>query len=260
MIISRSFKFKFFFLLLPIFLLAAIPSSATIQRNFCRECKIPTAVDATQCQQCNSALNLCLECGTENPVSADFCKKCHNPLAEMRVLTSIDTETRENLKLGKSERAELERELMKINYLLEKTPENVERLLFRKGKILHMMNFYSREAMIWKEYLAVFPNTRKKSIIRIYLSEALRKWGFLFYQQKKVASATELLIEATEVNSVNKEAWLWLGRLSMESKDKATARKAYLKALEIEPGEKVAIHYLRRLKVNIPAELMKRNN
>jgi tetratricopeptide (TPR) repeat protein len=251
---------KLFVVLFAFILFAFSDLSAAIQRNFCRDCQIVTEVDAVRCPQCDAPLNLCLDCGHENPVNVDFCKECHAPLAEMRVLSSIDPETRKELKLGKSERAELEKELVKLNYLLEKNPENLEKLLFRKGKILHRMEFFSREAMVWKEYLRLFPDTSKKSFIRIYLSEALRKWGYLFYSQKKIASATELIAESTRVNEMNKEAWEWLGRLSMETKDLETAKEAYLKALQIEPGNKTSIHFLRKLGVKIPEELKKGSN
>lgn len=232
-------------------------ANAQIQRNMCRECQAITEPDATHCPKCQAPLNLCLDCGTANPANVDFCQKCNAPLAEMRVLGSIDPETRKELKLGRSERAELEKELLKLNYLLEKNPENKEKLLFRKGKILHRMEFYSQEAILWREYLQLYPETAKKSFIQIYLSEALRKWGFLFYNQKKIASATELIGEATEVNPANKEAWQWLGRINMENNSPDEARAAYLKALTLEPGDRNIIHFLRKLKADIPAELLK---
>ena len=235
-----------------------IVANAQIQRNMCRECQAITEIDATHCPECQAPLNLCLDCSTANPANADFCIKCNAPLAEMRVLSSIDPETRKELKLGKSERAELEKELLKINYMLEKKPDDSEKLLFRKGKILHRMEFFSQEAIVWREYLQRWPKTPKKSFIQFYLSEALRKWGFLFYQQKNIASATELISEATEVNPVNKEAWQWLGRISMESGNNEKAKEAYLKSLAVEPGDKTAIHFLKKLKADIPFNLLKK--
>lgn len=229
-------------------------------RNFCHDCKILTAPDAIRCPQCNKPLNPCLECGHLNPVNLDFCENCNLPLAEMRVLNSIDPETREKLKLGKSDRAMLELELTKLNNLIKTNPENLERLLFRKGKILHMMNFYSREAMLWKEYLQLYPQTSKKSFIRHYLSEALRKWGYLFYQQKKKNKAAELFSEATQANSLNKEAWQWLGRVKMEQNQNQEAANAYLQALKIEPGNDEIIHFLRKLKTPIPEKLLEAKN
>jgi len=231
--------------------------NAQIQRNMCRECQAVTEPDATHCPECGEPLNLCLDCGTANPANVDFCQKCNAPLAEMRVLGSIDPDTRKELKLGRSERAELEKDLLKLNYLLEKNPEDKEKLLFRKGKILHRMEFFSQEALLWREYLQLFPQTSKKAFIQIYLSEALRKWGYLFYSQKKIASASELLGEATEVNPANKDAWQWLGRINMESNAREEARAAYLKALALEPGNPDIIHFLRKLKADIPTELLK---
>ncbi len=254
MTISLSFKriFACFVIFQLLFLVAGFASA---QRNFCRECQVVTDVAATHCPECGLPLNLCLDCNTANPVNVDHCINCNASLAEMRVLGSIDEETRERLKLGQSERAELEKELMKLNYLLEQNPDEIEKLLFRKGKILHRMDFYSQEAQLWKEYLRLFPETNRKAFIKIYLSEALRKWGYLFYQQKNFVRARQLFKEASEANAANKEAWQWLGRISMESKDKETARQAYMQALELEPGNKTLIHFLRRLNVKVPEEL-----
>ncbi|MEW6710514.1 MAG: zinc ribbon domain-containing protein [Candidatus Riflebacteria bacterium] len=257
MIISSRFELIRFLVVIALIFSLNSFSEAAPQRNMCRECQIATDVDATHCPECGTPINLCLDCGTPNPANADFCIKCNAPLAEMRVLNSIDPEVRKELKLGKSERAELEKELMKIGYLLEKSPDQAEKLLFRKGKILHQMEFYSQEAMVWREYLQKFPKTSKKSFVKIYLSEALRKWGFLFYRQKNIASATELISEATETNPMNKEAWQWLGRISMENQQNDLAKEAYLKALAIEPGDKTSIHFLKKLKAEIPADLLK---
>ncbi|MGM0598608.1 MAG: tetratricopeptide repeat protein [Candidatus Rifleibacteriota bacterium] len=264
MITIKRFN-KFVFCLISIFVFSVLFNNASsamkgVARNFCHDCKILTKPDAVRCPQCDKPLNPCLECGYLNPVNLDFCEKCNLPLAEMRVLNSIDPETRKKLKLGKSDRAVLERELNKLNNLIEKNPENLERLLFRKGKILHMMEFHSREAMLWKEYLKLYPKTAKKSFIQIYLSEALRKWGYLFYKQQNKKQAAKLFIDATEANPLNSKAWQWLGRIKMEQNQNQQAANAYLEALKIEPGNNEIIHFLRKLKKPVPEKLLKSKN
>jgi tetratricopeptide (TPR) repeat protein len=255
MIIFSNFKKKFSFALLFAFLSLALVINASVQRNICRECQTITAIDATHCPNCNAPLNLCLDCGTANPVNEDYCINCNAPLAEMRVLGSIDEETRERLKLGKSTRAELEKELIKLNHLIEKQPEDLEKLMFKKGKILHRMKFYSRESIHWQDFLRLFPETSKKTFVQIYLSEALRKWGYLFYQQGKKKQACELFEQSATTNRANKKAWQWLGRTHMELKNMTAAKDAYLNALITEPGDKTSLHFLRKLGAKIPEDL-----
>ncbi len=253
-----SCRFKSLILAVILVSLSVFGAQAQIQRNMCRECQAITEVDATHCPDCNAVLNLCLECKTPNPINLDFCMKCNAPLAEMRVLNSIDEETREKLKLGRSERAELERELMRINFQLEKNPEKAEQLLFRKGKVLHRMDFFSQEAQTWRAYLEKYPETPRKLMIKIYLADALRKWGYLFYSQKNITRALELIKEATEVNPASQDAWQWLGRIYMEKNQNEEAKEAYMNALKAEPGDKTSIHFLKKLKVSIPQELLKK--
>ncbi|HNW11192.1 MAG TPA: tetratricopeptide repeat protein, partial [Candidatus Rifleibacterium sp.] len=60
----------------------------------------------------------------------------------------------------------------------------------------------------------------------------------------------------TEANAMDAEAWSWLGRVKMEAGKNDEAKAAYLKSLEANPGDKVAINFLKRLKATIPAELL----
>ncbi len=226
------------------------------QRNICYECKAINASDSFKCKDCNIALNLCLDCNTENSANADYCSKCNAPLAEMRILGRIDAKTREDLKLGKSDRAQIDKELMKIAYLLEKEPERGEKLMYNRSKLLHRMDFHSREAESWREFLEKFPESPKKSVAKVYLSEALRKWGFLFFTQGNKESAMALFKEAVEENPMNTEAWQWVGRVNMEAGKYSEATAAYLKGLEATPGNSTCIHFLRKLKANIPANLL----
>jgi tetratricopeptide (TPR) repeat protein len=233
-----------------------VTAGAYAQRNICYECKTINASDSIKCKECNIPLNLCLDCGTENPANADYCSKCNAPLAEMRVLGRIDQKTREELKLGQSERARIDKELMKISYLLEKNPENGEKLIFKRSMLLHRMDFFSREAESWREFLKKYPDSKKKSVANAYLSEALRKWAFLFYNQKNRESSLALYNEAVQANPMNNEAWEWIGRIQMEAGKNSEAAAAYMKALEASPGSKTPIHFLKKLKVSIPDELL----
>lgn len=226
------------------------------QRNICYDCKAINASDSYKCKDCSTALNLCLDCNTENIATADYCSKCNAPLAEMRVLGRIDAKTREELKLGKSDRAQIDKELMKIDYILAKQPERGEKLMYNRSKLLHRMGFHSREAESWREFLEKFPESPKKSVAKAYLSEALRKWGFLFFTQGNKESAMALFKEAVDANPMNTEAWQWVGRLNMESGKTNEAITAYMKGLEATPGDKTCIHFLRRFKADIPANLL----
>jgi len=194
-----------------------------------------------------------------NPVGANFCEgeDCAEPLAEMRVLGQIDEETRKELRLGESERAQLDRELQSIDYLLEQDPAKAKILLFRRARIFQQMNFPAKEATAWKEYLEKFPDTKKKSIIVVFLSEALRKWGYLFYMQDNKEAALDKFEAAVAANAANAEAWLWVGRMKGEAKENKASADAYMKALEADPGNKTAISFLRKLKRQIPAALLK---
>lgn len=237
-------------------LLAALPSWAI--RVICPQCSTIAELTDETCKKCKYELNKCLKCGTLNPVSADFCEgeDCAEPLAEMRLLGRIDEETRKELRLGQSERAQLDRELQSIDYLLEKDPSKAGKLLFRRARIYQQMDFPAKEAVAWQEYLQKFPDTKKKSIITVFLSEALRKWGYLFYSQGDKETALAKYVAATAANPANAEAWLWVGRMKSEAKDNKAAADAYLKALEAEPGNKTAIHFLRKFKRQIPAALL----
>ncbi len=249
---SKPQQLRIFMLFAVLFCLFS-SSSAFAQRNICYECKTINKADASICKSCTLALNLCLDCNTENPADRDYCSKCNASLAEMRILGRIDPKTREDLKLGQSERAKIEKELMKIGYLLEKNPEDEEKLLYKRAMLLHRMNFFSREAETWREFLTKFPESKKKSAANAYLSVALRKWGYLLFSQKNKEGATALFVEATQANPMNYDAWNWLGRVKMEAGQREEAKAAYMKSLEANPGEKTAIHFLRNLKAKIPA-------
>ncbi|MBI3038442.1 tetratricopeptide repeat protein [bacterium] len=234
------------------------PTSTWAIKNLCSDCGFQAKENETICSKCSKPLNKCLGCGFLNRVLADYCQKCFLPMAEMRILGSIASETRDELRLGESERAQLDRELQKLSFLIEKFPDKSEIYLYRQAKIFKRMNFSAKEAKAWEEYLAKFPQTSHKPEITLFLSEALRKWGYLFYQQGEKEKALEKFLGAAKTNPMNSEAWIWVGRLRNEKKELGLAGDAYLEALKANPGDKIAIHFLKSLKKVIPPELLKR--
>lgn len=234
-------------------LLLAGPAQAL--KNVCPDCGTTAALTDLACKKCNRTLNQCLSCETENPVEADYCQTCFEPLAGMRVLSTIASDVRDELRLGESERAVLERELGRLRFLLENDPAKRKVYLFRQAKILKQMGFIAQEAAAWQAFLEEFPNTPKQRMIEAFCSEALRKWGYLFFAQKQKAQAMEKFREATRLNPLNHEAWQWIGRLHSEAKEYQAAGDAYLEALKAKPGDSTSIHFLRGLKRAIPPEL-----
>ena len=178
---------------------------------------------------------------------ADFCASCSLPLAESRILQTIASGTRQELRLGQSKRAILDRELQKLNYLLEVEPQNKEQILFRKAKTLRQMKFSAREAQTWKSFLQEFPTSRRAVIAKVYLSEALRRWSYLYYEQKNLEKALERLQEAVVANPANGEGWSWLSRVFFETDQKQEAEKAAREALKYLPNDETALYVLRRL-------------
>lgn len=226
-------------------------------KNVCRNCRIMAETTDTLCKNCNKPLNQCLECKTENPVENNFCLRCGEPLAEMRVLSTIDEELREELKLGQSDRAQLESELSKLRNQLSISPEKAEIYQYRIAKIYKGMKFFAREAQEWQDYLNKFPENRRKNRVKAYLSEALRQWGYLFYQQRQKENALEKFTESVAMNPLNFEAWMWVGRVNQELKRNPEAGEAYLSALKAQPGNGMAMKFLKNLKKDFPKELRK---
>lgn len=249
----------FIALVIAVFFLSmtAYAAQMTAGRNICRVCNTICAVDARACPECDTPLNLCLDCNTQNPATFDNCETCQAPLANMRVLATIDAEVREQLRLGQSERAVIDKELGKVDYRLKTGTGDRENLLFTKAKLLNSMKFYSRESEAWRTFLNEFPNSDQSSYAEVNLSEALRKWAYLLYTQKNITEAITLLHDATQTNPMNSLAWHWLGRLQRESGETAQAAESYLQSLKAEPGNRMAIGALRSMKVDIPKELLK---
>ena len=250
---------RFFFFILFLALVTGFSGTQAVFaiRNICDDCgQVAEPTDVT-CSKCDEPLNVCLACETLNEVAADFCVKCSEDLAYMRVLATIDPETRDELRLGQSDRARLERSLARLNHLIEKDPDNAEAYLYRRAKVYQQMEFWSGEAKAWADFLSKYPDSTKKSRIQSFQSEALRKWGCLFYQQGQKAEAGEKFVQAAKINPMNTEAWLWAGRYAMEEGKKEAASEYYLNGLKSSPGNKTALHFLRQLKKGVPADLQK---
>ena len=77
-----------------------------------------------------------------------------------------------------------------------------------------------------------------------------------FFQQNQKEAALKKFQEATEANPLNAEAWLWVGRTTMEQGQSGAAGDSYLQALKAEPGNKTAITFLRKLKRAFPKDLL----
>jgi tetratricopeptide (TPR) repeat protein len=234
-----------------------VGSSLWAIRNICDACHGRAEIHDVRCPACQAPLNKCLECGKENQVKSDYCTQCAEPLAEMRLLAKIDDDLRAELQLGKSDRAQLERELGRLQFQLGRDPGREEIYLYRIAKIYKSMKFYAREAQLWEDFIRKFPESPKKSRVRAFLSEATRQWGYLFYQQKQIPQAMEKFQRAAQINPLNDDAWMWIARLHSEQKRFKDAAEAYLNALRAHPGHPQALSFLRGLKRTAPAELRK---
>lgn len=259
MIITYRCKCSFVLVTVMLCLLSgAVFADGLIGRNICRECRTITEPDARECPECSTSLNFCLDCNLANKVNEDYCENCFAPMAQMRVLSSIPEEQRQELRLGQSKHALIDKELGRIRFLLQKGGHDRESLLFAKGQLLNHKNFHSRESMLWRKFLEEFPDSDNSETARMYLSESLRKWAYLFYQQKNASATIDLLKESVEADSTNTEAFLWLGRVYYENEMSQQAGDAYLNALKTDPGNQNAIHFLRQLKRSVPSNLLKK--
>lgn len=202
------------FLCLAVFMLALTSVEGFNWRNVCENCDYINQPSDTLCQSCQRPMNHCLKCGTDNRIDADYCVKCAAPLAEMRVLGSIEPEVREQLKLGESPRAQAELDIKRLAYLMTIDPDNTEKYTHELGLRYQQINFFSRESETWRAFIKDFPDSQHISTIKQYASESLRKWGYLMYEQGRYSKAVELLNEALQMNPDNKTARSWLGHAS----------------------------------------------
>ncbi|EKD81622.1 MAG: hypothetical protein ACD_39C01722G0001 [uncultured bacterium] len=213
-----------------VFLLIFSVASAFAGRNVCDKCKWIGTPDARICESCQSPLNLCLDCMHENEVKADYCVKCGMPMAEMRVLGSIDPDLRRELRLGESVRARAELDIQRLKYLMQINPENAEEYSFDLAMRHREIHFYSRESQLWLAFLERYPNSEKVSLVKSYASDSLLKWAYLMYGQEMFTVAIELLNESLRLNPGNSEARLWLGNTYKALGQAGEAAKAFRQA------------------------------
>lgn len=225
--------------LLLAFLFLLVPVVQAFQ-NVCPVCRTLADLEDVVCRKCLWQLNQCLVCGTSNPVSANFCAQCDNALAPSRILATIDPEVRAKLKLGASPRALLERDLTRLQHLLEVGRGDPEEILFQIGLTLKKMEFAAREASVWADFLARFPASPKAEEAAKLRADALFRWGALFYQQGDLEAAEERFRQATEADPRNDTAWTWLGRVRLKLADGPGARAALQQALAINPANRSA--------------------
>ena len=199
-------------LILGSFLLILSVVSAYPGRNVCDECGWIGLPDSRICEGCQHTLNQCLDCMYTNEVKADYCAKCGMPMAEMRVLGSIDPDLRRELRLGESARADLE--IQRLQHLMQTDPENTEEYLFDLAMRHRKIKFYSRESQLWLSFLKRYPYSEKIGRVKLYASDSLRKWSYLMYEQKMFAVAADLLNESLLLNPGNDEARRWLSYTS----------------------------------------------
>lgn len=228
-----------FVVCLAVFLMTLAAAHSFVGRNICYKCAWIGTPSATVCGSCQTPMNQCLKCLTLNRVDADYCVKCAMPLAEMRVLSSIEPSVRSELKLGESLRAQAELDIKRLEYLIHTDPDNSEKYLFELAMCHHQINFYSRESQLWLEFLNKFPESSKKEEVSTFASESLRKWSYLVYSQGRYSKAVELLNESLRLNQGNKEARRWLGIASKAARKGDRIVEPETKALE-EPETKAS--------------------
>ncbi len=193
-------------------------------KNVCPACRTMVKdLASIECPNCARVLNECLACNTRNPVKADFCMGCGAALAESRVLSTIATGTREALRLGQSPRAVQERELAKIENQIAKKGVSAPYAFYRIT-ILTQMEWWSKAAAACHEFLTKWPEDPHKVQVTKQLAEALRRWGYLLYQQGDRKGAIEKFGAAVKTDPANKEASWWFVHTQKGDVEKALTK------------------------------------
>jgi tetratricopeptide (TPR) repeat protein len=211
----------------------------------CKSCKMVAEPNDLICKNCGNYLNRCMICGQPNPVRNDSCEICCNPLVESRILSSIDPAVREELQLGKSPRAILDRENSRIRCFLRRTPDQEARLLFDLAMNLKRMKFFAREAEAWGKFLTKFPLAIEAGAARHFRSEAFQNWGYLFFLDGNLREAETKFRAAIKDDPQNTEALLWLGRVNLGAGRIPEARHALRAVLALDPGDNRANYLLK---------------
>lgn len=218
-------------------------------RNVCPVCKTVNDVELVFCGECHRAMNQCLDCGQLNPMKADVCASCSANLAEMRSLGKIDQKTREDLRLGMTERSQLLRQLGRIENKLRLKPENAEALMFRKAEIFLTLENWGRAINSHYEFQRAFPASTLIEQSNVSLSHALCKMGWMRYESGKTKQALEQFEEATVADPKSGNAWRLVGQMHLALDEPKEATVAYQKALALDPKDTVAksaLHMIKR--------------
>lgn len=186
------------------FLLAG--NTAWALKNVCPDCKVVIEnVEQTECPACGKVINKCLICGAINPIKNDNCMSCNASLAESRVLRTIDKETREDLRLGESDRAKIEVELGQIKDQAAKD-ELTEEMAARQIELLTQMGWWSRANLKAIEYGEKFPEGAQKNLVGTCRVKCLRNLGFLAMEENDFELAVEYLKTALTIAPTDKKS------------------------------------------------------
>ncbi len=181
-------------------------NAAWALKNVCPDCNfLQEDMDRTDCPKCGKIINKCLICNTVNKIKNDNCTYCSASLAESRVLRTIDATTREELRLGESDRAKIEVELGQIKDRIEKT-ELTSELAARQIELLTKMDWWSKANLKAIEFAAKFPDSNQNAMVKRCRVKSLRTLGFLAMEDDEYAIAVEYLKTALELDPTDKKA------------------------------------------------------
>ncbi len=135
--------------------------------------------------------------------------------------------------------------------ILEKDPKNSEaivwlaRIYFEQGKPKKSLPFWQVAA---KEKLSksadyFLERTQQQIAHGVAASNAFNE-GMTSYQEGNLAAAQQEFSEATQANTDFKEAWVWLGRTSLELQQPRAAEQAWRKVTELVPDDESAKYFL----------------
>ncbi len=195
-------------LLAVMFAFALVGNIAWALKNVCPECKaVIEDLELTDCPKCSKVINKCLICGTINPIKNDNCMNCNASLAESRVLRTIDLETREDLRLGESDRAKIEVELGQIKDMVAKD-ELTPALAARQIELLTKMDWWSKANARGIEFSSKFPaaEAKEKALVNICRVKCLRNLGFLAMEDNEFVTAIEYLKAALLIDPKDKKS------------------------------------------------------
>jgi len=195
----------FMFVVVALLFVFFFDSSAFALKNVCPDCKLlQENMDLTECPGCGKIINKCLICGTVNPMKNDNCSECHASLAESRVMRTIDLETREELRLGESDRAKIEVELGQIKNQIE-TGELTAEIAARRIELLTKMEWWSQANHRAIEFAEQFSDTKQNILVKKCRVKSLRRLGFLALEDDEYVIANEYLKTALKLDPEDKK-------------------------------------------------------